>query len=88
MTILAAAATITGVFLGFSGVPQAIKIFKRKSAKDVSLLSYLIVEFGSLVWILYGLEINSFPIVIPNFLGLVTTSVILVGCFMYGGKAK
>jgi MtN3 and saliva related transmembrane protein len=84
MTILGALATVVGVFLGAANLPQAIKIFKNKSAKDISLTTYLIVEFGSVVWILYGLEIKSFPVVMPNILGVVTTTLVLIGYFLYG----
>ncbi len=88
MTLLATLATIVGVFLGLANLPQALKIFKRKSAKDISLTSYLIVEFGSIVWVLYGLEIKSFPIVLPNVLGFLASSLVLVGYFLYGRSKK
>ena len=88
MTPLAILATSVGIFLGLSNVPQALKIFKRKSAGDISLLTYLIVEFGSIVWVFYGLEIKSFPVVIPNVLGVMATGLVLVGYVLYGKTKK
>jgi MtN3 and saliva related transmembrane protein len=88
MSFLGVLATIVGIFLGLASLPQAWKIFQRKSAKDISLTTCLIVEFGSFVWILYGLEIRSFPIVIPNILGLLANSTVLVGYFLYGRQIK
>lgn len=88
MSILAVTATVVGVLLGLANVPQAYKIFKSKSAKDISLASFLIIEFGSLVWVLYGLEIKNYPIVIPNILGLVSTTFVLIGYFLYRRKIK
>lgn len=88
MTPLALLATVVGIFLGLAGMPQALKIFQRKSAKDISLTSYLIVEFGSIIWVLYALEIKSIPILIPNLLGVLATSLILLGYFLYGRKKK
>ncbi len=87
MTILAVLATIVGIFLGLANLPQAFKIFRLKSARDISLTTYLIIEFGSIIWILYGFEIKSFPIVVPNILGVGATSLVLLGYFLYG-KAK
>jgi MtN3 and saliva related transmembrane protein len=84
MTPLGFLATSVGIFLGLSNLPQAFKIFKRKSAKDISLVTYLIVEFGSIIWVFYGLEIKSFPIVIPNILGVAATTLVLIGYFLYG----
>ena len=86
--ILAILATVVGVFLGLANVPQALKIFKLKSAKDISLSTYLIMEFGSIVWIFYGLEIKSFPVVLPNILGFGASSLVLIGYFLYGRSKK
>lgn len=88
MTILASLATITGVFLGLGSLPQAIKIFRTKSAKDIAPSSYVIMVFGSFIWILYGLELKSLPIVIPNVLGVILGAVILVGWLRYGKTSK
>lgn len=88
MTILASLATITGIFLGLGSLPQAIKIFRTKSARDIAPASYLIVVIGSFIWILYGLELKSLPIMIPNILGVVLGTVILIGWFRYGKPLK
>ena len=88
MTILAGLATVTGIFLGLGSLPQAIKIFRTKSARDIAPLSYLIMVFGSSIWILYGLELKSLPIIIPNVLGVILGTVILVGCLRYGKPSK
>lgn len=84
MTLLASLATITGVFLGLGGLPQAIKIFRTKSAKDIAPESSVIGVIGSFIWILYGLELKNLPIVIPNILGIILATIILTGWFMYG----
>lgn len=88
MTILAGLAAITGVFLGLGSLPQAIKIFQTKSAGDIAALSYVIMVVGSCIWILYGLELKSLPIVIPNVLGVILGTIILVGWFLYGKPRK
>lgn len=88
MTILAGLATITGVFLGLGSLPQAIKIYRTKSAVDIAPLSYVIIVLGSSVWILYGMELKSLPIVIPNVLGVILGTIILVGWSLYGKRRK
>lgn len=88
MTLLASLATIMGVFLGLGSLPQAIKIFRTQSARDIAPVSYVIMVFGSSVWILYGLELNSLPIVIPNVLGVILGVIILLGWFQYGRSHK
>ncbi len=88
MTILGYLAAFSGIFLGLASVPQVIKIFTTKSAKDISVTSYLIVEVGALIWVLYGFELHNFAIVVPNILGFLTNSCILIGCWLYGKPQK
>ncbi len=88
MTILAGLATVTGVFLGLGSLPQAVKIFRTKKARDIAPTTYVIMVVGSSVWILYGMELKSLPIMLPNILGVILGTVILVGWFTYGRPTK
>jgi MtN3 and saliva related transmembrane protein len=83
MTLLATLATVFGVINGFANFPQIYKIFKTKSAKDLSILTYLILTVGSIVWVLYGIEIMNIPVLTMNGLALLEFIVILIGCFLY-----
>ena len=86
MTTLSILATIFGVINGFANFPQIYKIFKRKSAKDIAVSTYVILSLGSIVWILYGLEIMSTPVLVMNGLALFEFILILIGCYLYGGR--
>jgi MtN3 and saliva related transmembrane protein len=58
---LAAGALTTVAFL-----PQVIRIFKTRTAKDISLSMYLIFCTGVCLWLAYGFLINSWAILIAN----------------------
>lgn len=49
-----------------SFVPQVLQIWKTKSAKDVSLPMYLMFIVGIICWLVYGLMLNAWPIIIAN----------------------
>lgn len=85
MSLLAILATIFGVINGFANLPQIYKIFKTKSAKDLAVSTYLILAIGSIVWVLYGIEIRNTPVLIMNGLALIEFIAILIGCYLYGG---
>ena len=51
--------------------PQAYKIFKEKSAKEVSLSMYLILLLGLILWLTYGFLIDSFAIKLANTITMV-----------------
>lgn len=85
MTFLSTIVIISGTAMALANFPQAFKIFKRKSAKDLSILTLSILLIGSVIWILYGLEINNFPIIIANVVGTVGVTLVIIGWSIYGG---
>lgn len=88
MSLLATLASIFGVINGFANFPQIYKIFKTKSAKDIAISTYLILTTGSIVWILYGIEIRNIPILLMDGLALLEFIAILIGCYLYGEIRK
>ena len=55
MSILSILASTSGVFMGLSSIPQIYKIYIRKSAADISIVTHVIIVIGALVWVLYGI---------------------------------
>ena len=70
---LAAGALTTVAFL-----PQVIRIFKTRTAKDISLSMYLIFCTGVCLWLAYGFLINSWAILIANSMAIVLSGIVLV----------
>ncbi|MFC1728205.1 SemiSWEET family sugar transporter [Nanoarchaeota archaeon] len=86
MTLLATLATIFGVVNGFANFPQIYKVFKTKSSKDLAVTTYILLTVGSIVWVLYGIEIRNIPVLVMNGLALLEFIAILIGCYLYGGS--
>ena len=84
MSVLSILATTLGILSGIAGFPQVIKIFRRKSAKDISIISYSLLLTGAMVWILYGLELGNLPLIITNCFGAANLALIVLGWFLYG----
>lgn len=84
MTLLSVLAIIFGTVGGIANFPQAYRIFKRKSAKDISILTYSLLFVGAVVWILYGFEINNTAVILTNTLGAVNIGLVIIGWFLYG----
>jgi len=81
-------ATIIGTFSGLANFPQAYRIFKRKSAGDISILTYSFLFSGAIIWILYGIEIENFPVIIANAFGSINIGLVIIGWFLYGKGKK
>ena len=52
-------------------LPQVIKTYKSKSAKDLSLGMFLIFTLGVSLWLIYGIAIEKTPIIIANLITLI-----------------
>ncbi len=84
MTLLATLATIFGTIGALANIPQAIKIFKRKSAKDISIIMYIMLITGAFIWILYGIEIRDPPLIIVNTVACINMAIVMFGWYLYG----
>ena len=57
-------------------VPQTIKVYKTRHTKDISLGMFSTISLGILGWLIYGILLNSFPIIIANALTLIMATYI------------
>lgn len=49
-----------------SFLPQVIKTWRSKKTKDISFLMYAILAMGLLLWLIYGIMIRDFPLILAN----------------------
>jgi MtN3 and saliva related transmembrane protein len=58
--------------------PQLLKIWRSKSAKDVSLVMMITFSIGVFLWLVYGLAIQALPVVIANLVTLILALLIII----------
>ena len=75
------AATWVGTFAGamttLSFLPQVIRVWQRRSARDLSYGYLLVFATGVAAWFLYGLLIRSVPVIVTNISTLALVCAIL-----------
>jgi len=69
---------IAGALTTFAFLPQLIKAIKTKSTKDISLLMFVVICTGISLWLIYGILIDSLPIILANMVTLIIAGAILV----------
>jgi MtN3 and saliva related transmembrane protein len=73
--------TVTGLSAGFlttfAFIPQVTKIWKTRSAKDVSLPTFAAFTVGVGLWLAYGVLKQEPPIIVWNAVTLVLAGAIL-----------
>ncbi len=62
----------------FAGLPQAVKIIRKKTSKGISLVTYLVLLSGTLLWVAYGILKADWPIIISNAVSSLISTIILI----------
>jgi len=72
---------ILGMTAGFlttmSFIPQVLKILRTKHTKDISLGMYTILLVGVALWLVYGIYLEEFPLILFNIITLILCSFVL-----------
>jgi len=79
-------ATIMGIIMSLGYFPQAYKVYKNKSSKDISLLAFVIFSLGTLTWFIYGLALKDIPIILGFILGVIGSWLVLILSLIYRNK--
>ena len=75
---------IAGTITSVSKLPQVVKVIKTHDTKSISLWTYILLTTGMSIWLLYGLLINDYPIIISNLVTISFTVTIVGYKIKYG----
>jgi len=70
---MAAAVLTTAAF-----APQAVKAWRSRSTKDVSLAMFTMMVVGIVLWLTYGILIDDVPLILANAVTLILVGAILL----------
>jgi MtN3 and saliva related transmembrane protein len=69
---------VAGLLTTLSFVPQVVKTWRSRSARDLSLVMFLLYCLGVFLWMIYGFMIDELPVILWNIITLILASIILV----------
>lgn len=75
-----AAATLTTTAF----IPQAWKVWRTRHTADISLGMYILFTLGVALWLVYGILLGSWPIIIANSVTLLLAGLVLVMKIIFG----
>jgi len=58
-------------------VPQAVKTIRTRDTRGISLGMYVVFTAGIAMWLVYGIALNSIPMILSNIVTFVLSSTIL-----------
>lgn len=68
---------VAAVCTTVSFVPQLIRVWRLRNARDISLTMFLVFSLGTFLWLLYGIFIRSLPVTLANAVTLALSLAIL-----------
>ncbi len=77
---------VAAILTTIAFLPQLIKTWKEKSAKNVSTSMLILFICGVFLWIIYGWETHSKPVIIANIITFILNSIILFLKLFYEKK--
>lgn len=69
---------IAGTCTTVAFLPQVVKTWKSRSAKDLSLGMFSIFSLGVALWLVYGFLVQDIPVIAANLITLMLASTLLV----------
>lgn len=78
--------SVAAVCTTISFLPQLIRVWRRKSADDISLTMFLLFSFGVACWLVYGIGLHAAPLIAANTVTLALALAILALKLRYDQK--
>lgn len=76
---------VAGTLTSIAAIPQVIKTLKTRHVRDISIWQPLLLAFGVALWMMYGILINDFPLIVANITPLIC-NVVLTGMKIRYGR--
>jgi MtN3 and saliva related transmembrane protein len=73
-----------GILTTAAFVPQVIRTWRSRSCRDISYGMLLLFASGILLWFLYGIGIDSVPVMLANGFTLILVLVLVFFKIQYG----
>ena len=67
-----------GALTTLSFLPQSVKAWRSRSTKDISMLMFMTLTIGIICWLVYGILLGDYPLIIANAFTLVIAASIII----------
>lgn len=74
---------IASVIYPLTTIPQIIEIFNNKSSTNISVSTYALYLFFTIIFLVYGIKEKLVPIIVLQSLWLVMYGVVTIGIILY-----
>ncbi len=79
---------LAGALTTLGLIPQIVRLFRLRSAHEISLPFTLLFLTGALSWLVYGISLGLMPVITWNSISIVLLTLILYAKLKYGRSSK
>ena len=55
-----------GLLTSGAAIPQVFQTYRTKHARDLSMWQLILLNFGMLLWLVYGISLDDLPLIVAN----------------------
>jgi len=66
MDLITLIGLLAAIFTTIAVIPQTIRTIKTKKTEDISIFALILMALGIILWLIYGILIDSLPLIIAN----------------------
>lgn len=77
MTLISIIGVLAAIVSTINQLPQAFKTIRSKDTHSLSLWMYIMVWIATSLWLLYGILLKDFPLILSNSISILPISYIL-----------
>lgn len=67
-----------------SFIPQVWRVLQTRHTKDISLGMYILFTTGVALWLVYGIQLEAWPIIVANTITLLLAGIVLTLKLRFG----
>jgi len=73
---------LAGALTSAAVVPQVVKTYRTRHARDISIWQPVLLDIGMLLWLIYGIILKDLPLILANAFSIVCNT-LLIGMKIY-----
>lgn len=78
MNLAAVLGSLAGTITVISFIPQVLQAWRTRRTRDLSFGAFALLASGALLWLIYGLLIGAWPVIVTNGLVMLLVCAILI----------
>ncbi len=69
---------LAGAITTAAGIPQVVKTYRTRHARDISIWQPILLNVGMLLWLIYGICLRDLPLILANAISILCYSLLIV----------